>query len=102
MSSKRVTKADLIDAVRLETKYEKYVIQEIFDSILKQTKNSLESGSSIELRGFGTFELRLRKERKKARNPKTGECLSVPPHYVVVFRSGRDLKKVIWDLPCEE
>ena len=77
-------------------------IQEIFDSILKQTKNSLESGSSIELRGFGTFELRLRKERKKARNPKTGECLSVPPHYVVVFRSGRDLKKVIWDLPCEE
>ena len=61
-----------------------------------------DDGSTIELRGFGTFELRLRKERKKARNPKTGDSLSVPPHYIVAFRSGQELKRAVWDLKIEE
>ena len=51
--------------------------------------------------GFGTFEPRLRKGRAKARNPKTGEQLSVAPHYVAAFRSGQELKKALWELPVK-
>lgn len=102
MQSKKVTKYDLIDAVRNETGYEKRAIQNVFESMLDQLKTSLKSGATIELRGFGTFELRLRKERKKARNPKTGEKLSVPPHFIVAFRSGQELKKAVWDLPVTD
>jgi integration host factor subunit beta len=101
MSSK-VTKADLIDAVYQETHFEKKVIQSVFESLLGEFKQSLKSGSTIELRGFGTFEPRLRKGRVKARNPKTGEHLSVPPHFVAAFRAGRELKSDMWKLPVKK
>lgn len=102
MYPKKITKYDLVDLVRQDTGLEKRIVQRVFDSMLEQMKDSLKDGSTIELRGFGTFELRLRKARSKARNPKTGDVLSVPPHYVVIFRSGQDLKKTVWDLPLEE
>ena len=92
------TKSDLVEAVYQNTKYEKKVIQEVFENLLEEIKKSLTGGSSIELRGFGTFEPRLRKGRSKARNPKTGELLSVSPHYVAAFRSGRELRNALWEL----
>ena len=67
-----------------------------------QTREALEKGSTIELRGFGTFEARLRKGRSVARNPKTGEKLSVEPHYVAAFRSGQILKEKLWNLKKED
>ena len=94
----KVTKNDLVDAIYQKTKCEKQVIQSVVDSFLMEVKSSLEEGSTIELRGFGTFELRLRKGREKARNPKTGAPVSVDPHYVAAFRSGQELKNALWDL----
>ncbi len=102
MSLKKVTKYDLVESVFQSTKCEKRVVQEVVENLLIQLKDSLKEGSTIELRGFGTFEPRLRKGRSKARNPKTGEQLSVAPHYVAAFRSGQELKKALWDLPVEQ
>lgn len=100
--SKKVTKFDLVDGIRQRTGVEKKIVQEVFEASIGEIKAALKDGSTIELRGFGTFELRLRKERKKARNPKTGDSLSVPPHYIVAFRSGQELKRAVWDLKIEE
>jgi len=102
MSSKKVTKFDLVEAVYNNVNCEKKVVQAVVDSLLVQIKESLKGGSTIELRGFGTFELRLRKGREKARNPKNGAQLSVKPHYVAAFRSGQDLKTALWELPIEK
>ncbi len=99
MSSKKVTKNDLVDSVYEETKCEKKIVQTVLESLLENIKDSLKQGSTIELRGFGTLEPRLRKGRVRARNPKTGEILSVAPHYVVAFRSGQELKNALWKLP---
>ncbi len=101
MSSKKVTKYDLVESVYQNTKCEKRVVQDVIENLLDEIKTALEDGSTIELRGFGTFEPRLRKGRSKARNPKTGEQLSVAPHYVAAFRSGQELKKALWVLPVE-
>ena len=98
MSEAKVTKVDLIDAVYKSTDVEKQVIQKVIDNFLVQTREALEMGSTIELRGFGTFEARLRKGRAVARNPKTGEKLSVEPHYVAAFRAGQILKEKLWNL----
>ena len=98
MSEKKVTKGDLVDAVYKSTDVEKQVIQKVVDSLLLHTSEELEKGSTIELRGFGTFEVRLRKGRAVARNPKTGEKLSVEPHYVAAFRAGQILKDKLWNL----
>lgn len=96
--SEKVTKINLVESIYQKTNCEKYVVQNIVDQFLEEVKKSLENGSTIELRGFGTFEARLRKGRKDARNPKTGEKLSVAPHYVAAFRAGQDLKKALIDL----
>ncbi|MGN0730034.1 HU family DNA-binding protein [Treponema sp.] len=102
MSSKKVTKNDLLEAVYQNTKCEKFVVQSIVENLFDQMKICLKEGDTIELRGFGTFEPRLRKGRQNARNPKTGQQLSVAPHYVVAFRSGQELKRALWDLPVNE
>ena len=98
MSESKITKNDLIDAVYKSTDVEKQDIQKVIDSFLMHTRESLEKGNTIELRGFGTFEVRLRKGRSQARNPKTGETLKVQPHYVAAFRAGQVLKEKLWNL----
>lgn len=97
MKSNKVTKYDLVEAVYADTKYEKKLVQTVLESLLDEIKDSIKKGSTIELRGFGTFEPRLRKGREKARNPKTGEIVSVAPHYVAAFRAGQDLKTALWE-----
>lgn len=101
MSAKKITKYDLVEVVYQNTNCEKRVVQDIIENLLQELKTSLKNGSTIELRGFGTFEPRLRKGRKRAHNPKTGEQLSVAPHYVAAFRAGQELKKALWELPIE-
>ena len=98
---KKVTKVDLVESVYENTSYDKKVVQTVIDSFLEEIKNSLKDSSTIELRGFGTFELRLRKGKESARNPKTGDKVSVAPHYVAAFRSGQELKNALWNLPVE-
>lgn len=98
MDNTKITKNKLVDSIYKKTDVEKQVIQIVVDSFLDNLKESLETGSTIELRGFGTFEPRLRKGRSRARNPKTGEQLSVEPHYVAAFRAGQELKENLWHL----
>ena len=102
MADDKLTKIDLVESVYLNTKIEKQDVQKVIDNLLEQLKSSMRDGKTIELRGFGTFEKRLRKGRSKARNPKTGEIVSVEPHYVAVFRPGRELKNAISDLPVDD
>lgn len=102
MADYKLTKIDLVESVYLNTKIEKQDVQKVIDNLLEQLKSSMSDGKTIELRGFGTFEKRLRKGRSKARNPKTGEIVSVEPHYVAVFRPGRELKNAISDLPVDD
>ncbi|MBQ1832472.1 MAG: HU family DNA-binding protein [Treponema sp.] len=103
MSAKKVTKYDLVEAVYKDTNYERKMVQDVIERLLEEVKRSLGSGETIELRGFGTFEPRLRKRRSKARNPKTGEdILSVAPHYVAAFRAGQDLKNSLLALAVKD
>lgn len=102
MSENKITKKDLVESIYADSKIEKKIVQHVVDELFVQIKKSLEEGNAIELRGFGTFELRLRKGREAARNPKTGEKLSVSPHYVAAFRAGQELKNNLWNLPVEK
>ncbi|MCQ2242145.1 HU family DNA-binding protein [Treponema sp.] len=102
MLSCKTTKIELVEAVYRTTECEKQIVQKVVDELFEQIKNSLSKGNVIELRGFGTFEPRLRKGRENARNPKTGEKLSSDSHYVVAFRSGKDLKESLLKLPVKE
>lgn len=95
-------KNDLVDAIYKTSNMDKKDISVVVDLLFSEIKKSLEDGASIELRGFGTFEPRLRKGREAAINPKTGEKVKVEPHYVAAFRAGKELKANLWNLKIEE
>jgi len=98
----KLTKADIVDAIYNKISIERREIRDVVDLFLGEVKAALVSGKAIELRGFGTFEVRIRKGREKARNPKTGEILSVHSHGIASFRAGRDLRKDVWNIRRED
>jgi len=102
MSSKKLTKIDLVDRIYEKSDIEIKNIKVVVDSLLDEIKDALVTNNSVELRGFGTFENRLRKGRAQARNPRTGEIVSVDDHFVVVFRPGKELKNTVWNLKINE
>lgn len=101
MPAKKRTKSDLVDAIYEKSGHELKDIRSIVDLFLEELKITLENDQSIELRGFGTLEIRERKGRNKARNPKTGEIVSVKDHGVVAFRAGKELKQTVWEIPSK-
>ncbi len=98
MPGNKIRKGDIVETISLKTDIERKDIHEVVDMFLGELKQGLTDGCVIELRGFGTFEVRIRKGRKKARNPKTGESVSVESHGVAAFRPGKELKKAVWPL----
>ena len=94
----KLTKADIVDAIYNKTNADRKDIREVVDLFIEEIKSALVSRNIIELRGFGTFEIKIRKGREKARNPKTGEIFSVGSHGIAFFRAGRDLRRDVWSL----
>jgi len=58
--------------------------------MLNQMITTLIQGERIEIRGFGRFVLRQRSPRL-ARNPKTGEAVSLPAKVSVHFKPGKEM-----------
>ena len=98
MSKSKLTKAVIIENLYNKISVDRDTIHTVFDSFFEEIKGGLEKDQVIELRGFGTFEVRERKGREKARNPKTGELVAVDKHGVAVFRPGKELKDQVWNL----
>jgi len=102
MPAKKFTKADIIDALYGKTGISRKDIRTAVDLFIDEMKGALLQRKVIELRGFGTFEVKIRKARPKARNPRTGENIAICSHGTVAFRSGRELKQLAWAINDEE
>ena len=70
-------------------------LEKIFDVFLDQMTKSLLNKKSVEIRSLGTFFVKEIKEKKQARNPKTGEIIYVPRRNKVRFRASKRLKELI-------
>ena len=92
-----MTKADLVERVAEKTGLTRTDVAVVVDSLIDVIKKSLESGHNIEIRGFGTFKIKLRKARK-ARNPRTGEVVPVPDRKVPVFKPSNEFNSMITKL----
>ena len=87
MTKKEIVKqiSDRIGLTQLKTKD---IVQQTFDAIV----DTLIQDGRIELRNFGVFEVKQRKARK-ARNPRTGDRVDVPPKNVVTFKPGKEMEE---------
>ena len=68
-------------------------VEEGSSIIIQHVINSLCSKNRIELRGFGSFSLRKRKERF-SRNPKSGKSILIGSKSYLYFRPSKDLKDI--------
>jgi integration host factor subunit beta len=68
------------------------VVSMIFDAMARE----LAAGQRIELRGFGSFGVKLRHARR-GRNPKTGAEVDVAAKRMPFFRAGKELRVKVND-----
>ena len=94
----KLTKAEIIENIHDKLGTDRKDIHAVIDEFFDEVKDRLGKGMTAELRGFGTFEVRIRKGKEKARNPKTGEIVSIDKHGVAVFRAGKELKEELWEI----
>lgn len=69
-------------------------VEEASRILLQAIATALHEGKRIEVRGFGSFNLHIRKPRIY-RNPKTGASVYLPARSVVRFKPGKKLKECV-------
>ena len=83
-----MTKAELVDHVAATVQLPKSQTEAVFTQCLQAIMDALQAGESVELRGFGRFQLRHRPSRA-GRNPRTGEPCQIPAKTVPTFTAGK-------------
>jgi integration host factor subunit beta len=87
-----MTKSDLIEAVAEKLKLPKGKAELIVNCIFESMEDALKKGERIEIRGFGSFEIRHYKAYE-GRNPRTGSPVDVAPKRLPFFKVGKELKE---------
>ena len=66
-------------------------IEKIVNAILDEMVEALRRGDRVELRGFGTFSVKIR-EARQGRNPRTGVVVSVGKKAMPYFKTGKEMR----------
>lgn len=88
-------KSDLLESLEKRFDYlPKREVERTLEKILSYLSSALVKGSRIEIRGFGSFSSKIRKERV-GRNPQTGESIRIKEKSSIHFIPSKKLKRVI-------
>ena len=89
-----MTKADIVDKVANGTGLTKLETEAISEGFLTTVIEALREGKGIEIRGFGSYKVK-KKNARNARNPKSGQKVFVPEHFVPTFKFSKDFKEIV-------
>lgn len=89
-----MTKAEIVKQVAAATGMESVAVSAVVESFMEQVRNSLAAGENVYLRGFGTFLLKHRAE-KKARNISKNTTLVVPAHDIPAFKPSPEFSRKV-------
>ena len=87
-------KIDLIEEISKQSMISRLESKRCVEVILEEISSAIVSGEGVEVRGFGGFYKRHRKERIGI-NPKTGEKVEVTEKFVPFFNPGKFLKEAV-------
>lgn len=83
-----MTKADIITRITRETGIEKSVATTVVEAFMGSIREPMIAGNEVFLRGFGSFIIKQRAE-KKARNISKNTAIVIPAHPVPAFRPAK-------------
>lgn len=93
--AKTIAKANLVDYVATKVNLTKTQAGEAIEAILDGITEHLAAGDKVQLTGFGSFEVRQRKERV-GRNPADpGKTIVIPAQKAPAFKAGKRLKDAV-------
>ena len=88
-----VTKSDLVETIADKNpNLTKKDVETIVNIIFESMTHALARGERIEIRGFGSFQVKHR-EAREGRNPKTGEKVFIAAKRVPFFKVGKELRE---------
>jgi integration host factor subunit alpha len=87
-----ITKADIIELIYKNSDLKKQESASAVESLLEIIKRTLESREDILISGFGKFCVKG-KNKRRGRNPQTGEDMMLDTRRVVTFKCSGVLKE---------
>ena len=91
-----VTRADLIESISKQVELPKGQASQLLETLLEFLMKTLESGEDVVISRFGKFCIK-EKDKRRGRNPATGEELLLNGSRVVTFRCSTVLREKIND-----
>ena len=85
-------KSELIERVSQTANCSHTQAELVVNKVFSTIEDALKDGNRVELRGFGTFEVRSY-DAYKGRNPKTGASVAVAPKRSPFFKAGKELRE---------
>jgi len=89
-----MTKAGIVERIANENGFTKAESMDLVEAVLSIIKDTLTSGESLKVSGFGFFVVKEKSDRR-GRNPQTGEALTIDARRVLTFKPSRMLKDAI-------
>ena len=89
-----MNKGELIKAVATKAGFTSKDAQIAYDALIDTITEALKNGEKVQLVGFGTFEVRDRKE-KQVLNPQTHQMMTAPASKAPAFKAGQALKNAV-------
>lgn len=89
-----MTKAELVAEVAAKSGLSKKDAEKALTGVIDTITETLAKGESIQLVGFGTFEVRERSARTGV-NPRTKEKIEIAATKAPAFKAGRHLKDAV-------
>ena len=89
-----MNKQSLVEAVHEKLGGTKVQAEQVVDIIIDSIVNTLKNGGEVSVAGLGIFSTKHRASRQ-ARNPRTGESITVPAMKVPKFRPAKALKEAV-------
>ncbi|MBO4385586.1 MAG: HU family DNA-binding protein [Treponema sp.] len=89
-----MNKSELVDAIAADTGLSKKDTEGFVKSFIETVTKQLTKGDSVQLIGFGTFEVGKRAART-GRNPQTGEEIKIAAAKAPKFKAGKALKDAV-------
>ena len=86
-----MNKKDLVRAIANKSDVTLKVAGEVLDGFIEAIEESLKAGETVQISGFGTFELKSKPAREGI-NPKTGEKISIAASKAPAFKFGKAFK----------
>lgn len=91
-----MTRAQIAAAISAATGLSKKETEIVVEGFITCIIDSLKRNETVEIRGFGTYKNNI-KHPRSARNPKTGEKISLGKRYIPMFKVSKEFKKAVQD-----